>query len=73
MSPSEIVNILKKRNPETFERLSQTTVNEWIDTTGDCLRWKDTTLAKIIQGNKPGHSKGGRQGILVSEHFIYIT
>jgi hypothetical protein len=65
MSATEIVHELRKHNPETFGKISRTTVNEWIDRTGDRPRWSDAALEKVGQGNNPGHNKGGRRGILV--------
>jgi hypothetical protein len=65
MSATEIVHELRKHNPETFGKINRTTVNEWIDRSGDRPRWSDAALEKVGQGNNPGHNKGGRRGILV--------
>ena len=65
MSSQEIVNELRKQNADTFRTLNRTTVNGWIDQTGDRPRWMDATLENNQKGNDPGHNKGGQRGILV--------
>jgi hypothetical protein len=74
MSATEIVWELKKRNPDTFDKLSCTTVREWITTTEDGEKqWSDAVIKKVKQGNNPGHSKGGQRGDLVSTHIDQKT
>lgn len=67
MSASEIVKILKKRDPVTFDGLRRTTVNSWIDRSGPRPQWTAAVRERITsnKGNTPGHDKGGRRGILV--------
>jgi hypothetical protein len=66
MSATEIVRDLQKHDPEVFAGLRRTTVNSWIDRSGDKPCWTAALLAKVEQGNDPGHNKGGQCGILVS-------
>ena len=65
MSASAIVQALKRMDPDTFADISRTTIEGWIDRKGPTPRWSDAVLKKVEQGNDPGHSKGGRRGILV--------
>lgn len=67
MSATEMIRELQKRNPDTFQNLSRTTVRGWINKDGDMPRWSDAVVQKVKQGNDPGHRKGGRKGILVSQ------
>lgn len=53
----DIVHKLQKRNPDTFGKLSESTVRGWIDHMGD-HPWSDAVLARILKGNDPGHHKG---------------
>lgn len=46
--------------------LQQTTVDGWIDWTGDHPCWSDAALEKIRQGNNPGHNKVGWSGVFVA-------
>jgi hypothetical protein len=65
MSASDIVRALRRMDPDTFAGISRTTVEGWIDRKGPKPQWSDAVLKKAEQGNDPGHSKGGRRGILV--------
>ena len=65
MSASAIVQALKCMDPDTFADISHMTIEGWIDRKGPTPRWSDAFLKKVEQGNDPGHSKGGRRGILV--------
>lgn len=65
-STRAIVRELKKRDLKTFDRLSHTTINGWIDRSGSKPKWAETFMACLQHGNEPGHSKGGQRGILVS-------
>jgi hypothetical protein len=65
MSSSEIAHELQKWNPDWFQKINRTTINEWIDQSGDHPQWNHSTLEKIQQGNNPGHHKGGHWGVLV--------
>jgi hypothetical protein len=65
MSASEIVATAKRMDPVVFDGLRRTTVDGWIDRSGERPRWKDSVLRKIDQGNDPGHNKGGSRGVLV--------
>lgn len=67
MSPTEIMNSLKRRDPVMFEGITRETIKSWIDRTGEKPQWKDSIQALIDAGlgNQPGHNKGGRHGILV--------
>ena len=73
MSASAIVNGLKKRDPLTFASISQTTINGWIDRSGDTPQWKESILRRVKAGNSPVHNKGGRRGILSSYPEIVET
>lgn len=66
MSSSQIVSLLKQRDPTSFARLSRTTVEGWIDRSGGRPTWSARALQKANDGNDPGlGNKGGRQGIFV--------
>ena len=64
MSASAIADGLKKRDPITFAGINRTTIDRWIDRSGDRPRWKEKTLQRAENGNSPGHDKGGHRGIL---------
>lgn len=66
MSATEIVRILKSKDPSTFRGLNRSTVYDWIDYSGTQPCWKQSVYERAEKGNDPGHSKGGRRGILVS-------
>ena len=65
MSSSAMVSALRRMDPDTFAGISRTTIEAWIDRTGDKPQWRNTVLQKVEQGNNPGHTKGGRRGVLV--------
>jgi hypothetical protein len=69
--PSQIVAAAKRLDPVVFCGLSRTTVEGWIETSVSGKRhWKDSVLSRVSRGNEPGHSKGGRHGILVRERLV---
>jgi hypothetical protein len=72
-STRSIVDMLKKRDPETFQGLSRSTINRWIDRTGDKPKWSERTLERIRRGNEPGHDNCGRKGIFVSVTYFKYT
>jgi hypothetical protein len=59
---------LHNRDRETFADLAPTTVQGWFDHDDLGRRiWKQSVLdAAKVNGNTPGHNKGGRKGALVS-------
>lgn len=66
MSCTQIVRLLKQRDAITFAGLSRTTVDSWIDRTGDKPKWSARALQMAINGNDPGlGNKGGKRGIFV--------
>lgn len=67
MSASAIRNWLQKKDPTVFEKISQTTINGWIDRSGPQPKWSDNTLWLAEKGNQQGHPNGGHRGALVSE------
>ena len=64
MSASAIAVALKKRDPITFAAINRTTINGWIDRSGDQPQWKEKIIRRAENGNSTGHNKGGRRGIL---------
>jgi hypothetical protein len=64
MSASAIADGLKKRDSVTFAKITRTTINGWIDRSGDMPQWKESILRRVKTGNSPGHNKGGCRGIL---------
>jgi hypothetical protein len=62
---------LKKKDAVTFAKFSRTTLDEWIDRSGNVPRWSEKTLARIKQGNNVVNINAGRKGVLVSIHHIY--
>lgn len=71
-STRAIVHELNKRDPRTFGHLSHSTINGWIDRSGSKPKWTETFLIRLQHGNEPGHSKGGQQGVLVSDTLYFI-
>ena len=65
MSPTDIIAMLQKKDPEVFSGLKRTTVSGWIDQSGSCPQWKAGFLVRIEQGDQPGHNNGGQRGVLV--------
>jgi hypothetical protein len=65
-STRAITRDLQKKDFVTFKGLSRTTMDGWIDWSGNKPRWSDTTLERIKKGNEPGHANRGRKGVLVS-------
>lgn len=72
MSASKIVGMAKQMDPVVFDGLRRTTVDGWIDRSGERPRWKDSVLRKMDQGNDPGHNKGGSRGVLVRAPYPFI-
>ena len=72
-STRAIFNKLKKRDPETFQGLGRSTINRWIDRTGDKPKWSERTLERIKRGNEPGHDNCGRKGIFVTIIYFNYT
>lgn len=71
MSSTEIVNLLKRQDPMTFGGLARTTVESWIDRSGDKPKWSDRALEMASEGND--HSLGssrGKKGIFVRDQPI---
>lgn len=54
MSPSDIVQDLKKFNPILFEKLAPQTLGAWIDRSGDKPHWTTCTLECVKKGHRPG-------------------
>ena len=67
MSASAIRNSLQKKDPAVFGNISRTTINEWIDRSGDRPRWSENTLRLVEKGNHQRHPNGGHRGALVSD------
>ncbi|KAN0097881.1 hypothetical protein V8E55_002327, partial [Tylopilus felleus] len=68
MSSTQIVSLLEQRDPVTFAGLSCTTVDSWIDHSGNKPKWSLHALKMARDGNDPGlGNKGGRWGIF--EYF----
>jgi len=65
-SASEIASTLQRRHPETFESISRTTINDWIDRSGPVPKWKQSVLDRANDGNNPQYNINGRAGVLVS-------
>jgi len=60
MSPTDIIAVLQKKDPEVSSGLKQTTVSGWINQSGSHPQWKEGFLARIEQEDQPGHNKGGQ-------------
>lgn len=66
MSSTEIVNLLKRQDSVTFAGLARTTVESWIDRSGDKPKWSDRALAMASEGYDHGlGNKGGKKGIFM--------
>ena len=65
-STQAIVHDLKKKDPKTFQGLSHSTINRWIDRTGDKPKWNERTLERVRRGNEPGYDNFGRKSFFVS-------
>jgi hypothetical protein len=57
---------LKKKDPVTFKNFSQTTIDSWINRSGDVPKWSEKTLARVKRGNDTANHNGGQKGVLVS-------
>lgn len=74
MSTRAIVQELQRQDNKLFSKLSPATVEGWIDRSGSVTRWSDKVLARAKHGNNPGHSNGGRKGVLVSKlHKVILA
>jgi hypothetical protein len=71
MSTTAIKKRLQTLNPTLFAKLSRTTIEGWMDRSGDKPRWSEKTLARAERGNFQGHANGGRRGVLVSFILVY--
>ena len=67
-----IVKELQKQDYTTFQFLSRTTINEWIDRSGSTPRWSDRALERIRHGNNADNPNAGRKGVLVSRLIKYM-
>ena len=56
---------VRPRNIQNFKSLSCTTIDAWIDRSGDAPKWSSKTLERIKRGNEVGHANAGRKGVLV--------
>lgn len=56
---------LKKSSPDVFRNFRHTTLNEWINYSGNQPRWSDKTLVQIKKGNDLGQENAGHKGVLV--------
>jgi hypothetical protein len=66
MSASAIWNVLQKKNPQTFSKISQSTIEGWIDRSNpDKPNWSHAALKMAELGNHQGHPNGGCRGALV--------
>ena len=66
MGGSAIVAAEQKLDPVLFAGLSRTTVNSWIDHSGERLWWNESILKKFEQEYDLGHKNGGQRGVVVS-------
>jgi hypothetical protein len=66
MSAWQIMKVLKKKSPDVFASIAHSTIEEWIDRSGERPRWSDSALRMAELGNNQGHHNGGRRGVLVS-------
>jgi hypothetical protein len=71
-STTAIVKDLKQRDITSFARLNWTTVDGWIDQSGEKPIWSDTTLERIRQGNNVTNPNAGRKGVLVHITVLII-
>jgi hypothetical protein len=53
-SPTEILKVVKKKDPVAFEKLTTQVIGSWIDRSGDTTTWKASVLARV----EAGHQKG---------------
>jgi hypothetical protein len=65
MSSWNLVKVLQQKDPVVFEKLTRSTIENWIDRSGTTPRWSEATLRKAENGNHQGHNHGGRRGALV--------
>jgi hypothetical protein len=75
MSATEIVRELQKRDPIVFKAIRRTTVENWIDRSMGVAKWKKAIIDRVERGrgNMPGHSNGGRKGILARYPDLVTT
>jgi hypothetical protein len=60
MSSSAIRNWPQKKDLEVFGKILRTTINEWINQSGDQPRWSNNALHLAEKGNHQHHPNGGR-------------
>lgn len=66
MSSTKIISLLKRQNPQSFAGLARSTVDGWIDRSGDEPKWSEKALKMAEYGHDQGQgNKGGRKGIFV--------
>ncbi|KAF5321301.1 hypothetical protein D9619_000198 [Psilocybe cf. subviscida] len=65
-SASAIVKDLQARDFSTFVSLARTTMNEWVDRSGDIPQWTDATKQKIERGVLVSNPNAGQKGILIN-------
>lgn len=62
-----IISELQKKDFATFQGLSRTMINGWIDQSQNKPCWSEKTLERVKKGNQPGHINGGQKGVLVRD------
>ncbi|KAJ7934276.1 hypothetical protein B0H13DRAFT_2306007 [Mycena leptocephala] len=66
MSASAIRDVLRRSDPVIFEKISHSTIDGWIDRSGERPKWKESVLVRAEKANFQGHPNGGRRGALVN-------
>ncbi|KAG1866767.1 hypothetical protein F4604DRAFT_1682829 [Suillus subluteus] len=64
MSSTKIIALLKRQDPQSFAGLACSTVNGWINQSGDKPKWSEKALKMAEYGHDQGQgNKGGQKGI----------
>jgi hypothetical protein len=70
-SATRLIQQLKNHNPKFFKNLARSTVEGWIDRSGNKPQWSEAALRMAELGNHQGHSNGGQRGVFVCAQ-LYI-
>ncbi len=65
MSATVIQNVLHQLTNKDLAKISQTTIEGWIDCSGSRPKWSEKALTMAEKENHQGHSNGGWRRVLV--------
>ncbi|KAG1778131.1 hypothetical protein EV702DRAFT_920199, partial [Suillus placidus] len=65
-SATHLVQQLKNHDPKIFKNLAHSTVEGWIDRSGNKPQWSEAALRMAELSNHQGHSNGGQRGVFTN-------